>query len=968
MEGYDPAQGPLSVSLNGGEPLNLTADGPFTFPVKVQAKRPFAVTFAATPLEQACTLEGAEGIIEASAVDSTRVRCITRSYSLGGSAQGLDRDGLALNERFSAQRATVAADAGAFSFPNPVPFGQAYAVSLDTMPVGRECSLAAATGVVAGPVTSLAVTCAPRRVVLGLDLAGVDADGLALEETRSGQVLTLASGASTAEFPAALAWESTYDVRVTTAPLGRACAVDGGVGVVLGTTTRPQVACTRQRFTVGGSVSGLDGGGLVLFEAATQQQTAPASGATGFQFPAPIEWDTAISVGITGQPTMQFCTLDGGARLVRSNITDLDIACRRGAPVSGLVRNLRGTGLLLAERGTNQTVSISPDGGVVGFQFPFVVPEGDLLELVVTTQPAGQTCRVEAPSAPVAGPVGSVLLTCGPSTNDLVINEVGSVAAATAPLWVELYNGTPAPIALGDYALRSASRVVADGGAGPLVDFNLPDASIPSGSYLVVSGKPFADLYDAPQQRFLEQAGLTPVPGANLELRARDAGVDALVFDGGPLTGPMDFGRSLARVQAPDSDTANDFAACDFPTPAGLNDVCNSPDVDLDGLPDVAEVSGGTWNEQPLFDWGARTGQRDLFVELDWLDPTGYSGAFDPGVLPRREALERIEQVYRAHGLHVHFDSGALFHPAAGLSPSDFDLGGGNQAPWACTITLSNVPGATSLYRVKAAHNDLRRRLSFHYALFAGALADVTCANAGQGGSGNAELGGNDLVVALGRLNLTLTPQQNLNRTINFQSSTLMHELGHNLGLRHGGFEDANYKPNYLSIMNYYYQFDGLPVLGMNEGDRYFREYVLYGACSGAPGITSSAGLNRNRFSAPSLFALDYSDGSSVALDETSLVEANGFGRPGSGPVDFNWNTVIDAAPVSANLNALNTIPRACPRVSPGNEVLLDHDDWAALSLPFSRTQRGSSGKMRAPLKDFFDDHQPIAEETPLPQ
>lgn len=93
MEGYDPAQGPLSVSLNGGEPLNLTADGPFTFPVKVQAKRPFAVTFAATPLEQACTLEGAEGIIEASAVDSTRVRCITRSYSLGGSAQGLDLTG-----------------------------------------------------------------------------------------------------------------------------------------------------------------------------------------------------------------------------------------------------------------------------------------------------------------------------------------------------------------------------------------------------------------------------------------------------------------------------------------------------------------------------------------------------------------------------------------------------------------------------------------------------------------------------------------------------------------------------------------------------------------------------------------------------------------------------------------------------------------------------------------------------------
>ena len=30
-----------------------------------------------------------------------------------------------------------------------------------------------------------------------------------------------------------------------------------------------------------------------------------------------------------------------------------------------------------------------------------------------------------------------------------------------------------------------------------------------------------------------------------------------------------------------------------------------------------------------------------------------------------------------------------------------------------------------------------------------------------------------------------------------------MHELGHTLNLRHGGFEDDNCKPNYISVMNY---------------------------------------------------------------------------------------------------------------------------------------------------------------------
>ncbi len=35
-----------------------------------------------------------------------------------------------------------------------------------------------------------------------------------------------------------------------------------------------------------------------------------------------------------------------------------------------------------------------------------------------------------------------------------------------------------------------------------------------------------------------------------------------------------------------------------------------------------------------------------------------------------------------------------------------------------------------------------------------------------------------------------------------------MHELGHNLGLRHGNIDHDNYKPNHLSIMSYSNQFD----------------------------------------------------------------------------------------------------------------------------------------------------------------
>ena len=41
-------------------------------------------------------------------------------------------------------------------------------------------------------------------------------------------------------------------------------------------------------------------------------------------------------------------------------------------------------------------------------------------------------------------------------------------------------------------------------------------------------------------------------------------------------------------------------------------------------------------------------------------------------------------------------------------------------------------------------------------------------------------------------------------------AGTFMHELGHCLGLDHGGGDGTNNKPNYVSVMNYLWQFSGV--------------------------------------------------------------------------------------------------------------------------------------------------------------
>ena len=128
-----------------------------------------------------------------------------------------------------------------------------------------------------------------------------------------------------------------------------------------------------------------------------------------------------------------------------------------------------------------------------------------------------------------------------------------------------------------------------------------------------------------------------------------------------------------------------------------------------------------------------------------------------------------------------------------------------------------------------------------------------------------------------------------------------MHELGHNLGLRHGGFENRNWKPNYNSVMNYNNQFPGID--------------------------TDCDGIGNG--------VLDYSRGLNPDLNENALFEADGICGV---PIDWNRNGFIDAGAVSRNVN--------CPSVtstttcgSTGScadstcDILTDHDDWANMNF-----------------------------------
>lgn len=606
--------------------------------------------------------------------------------------------------------------------------------------------------------------------------------------------------------------------------------------------------------------------------------------------------------------------------------------------IGGRVANLLGTGLILELDGGEQ-LTFDADAT---FAFDEARLDGADYTVTIATQPATQACVIRNGAGTIgADDIDDIEVECAVGT--LRITEVSTCFFANVPCWVEVFNASTTDAEnLSAYRLRSNASPRA-GGTITTRSFLLPSLVIPPGGYAIVRGRGSDDLVDGLNLVNLLEGDLVPYWAANgfVELTKSDKTVDFVRF-GSSATTPTTIGWNGAGAPAvPDTDVygavvARDAAATDtnaasnwttraFGTPGGVNDITLDADTDNDGIPDQAEVSGGRFAGLDLFAMGARTAQPDIFLEID------YMTSADPGVTPRQGALDKVVAAFAAHGIAVHPDVGSLI--------SDYNLGGGNAVASSALIALGAFNGAANHYALKAANMDVRRQAYAHYAVFAEELTDVPAGTAGL-----AEVEGNDLVVALGFLNLASGTTANNNRLDNYQATTLMHELGHNLGLLHGGNEDANHKANYISVMNYLYSFAGLPTIGTDEGDRY-RLFRAGAGCAtaGEDNLTNSP--------TATTFVLDFSTGTSLPLAEGALLESAGLRRPNSaGGVDFNCSGAISGT-VSVDVVA-------------GITTLNDYDDWSNLELAFVRNGSGASAQVEVRFDHFTDELRPLADET----
>lgn len=293
-------------------------------------------------------------------------------------------------------------------------------------------------------------------------------------------------------------------------------------------------------------------------------------------------------------------------------------------------------------------------------------------------------------------------------------------------------------------------------------------------------------------------------------------------------------------------------------------------DSDGDKLKDGWELHGV--NGVPLPDYGADPLHKDLFIEADYMN--GHDHLIDAAHL--RDIVNVFDNAPVSNpdgetGINIHIDTGgAVF---GGGYDAAYDLDGGNAVAEDANLGTMDPDGDynwTEFQAVKDANFSSSREGIFHYMIFAHNLAPQFGSTSGISRNGWPDSafikGATDFIVSMGGWPSMGTQAQ--------REGTFIHELGHNLGLRHGGNDHTNYKPHYLSVMNYYYQTWGV-----------FRD-------------GSWENFDYSRFTPPS-------------LNENSLNENNGIGAIAAG-YGVRWNCPAfgdvwtdDNAPIDWNCNSV---------------------------------------------------------------
>ena len=372
------------------------------------------------------------------------------------------------------------------------------------------------------------------------------------------------------------------------------------------------------------------------------------------------------------------------------------------------------------------------------------------------------------------------------------------------------------------------------------------------------------------------------------------------------------------------------------------------PDADGDSLFD-------DWENDGIFDCddnlmlnlselGATSDHKDIFIEYDWT----------PGNEPEASSIAAVKEAFKLAPI----DAGGVENPDGedgirlwidtGDPATGDDLEGGQEIDLEDVPNGSSVPkfagdfdgnGVSDFYDVKKEYFDANRRLAFHYLINSG--SGTTEQGAGPGScSDNVDNDDDGLVDYDDIANCHRNSQAERPGNDIFMSfkgpGLLMHELGHNLNLRHGGDQNTNCKPNYVSVMNYNMQ-TGIPqdnIMGQDTNyDGMPDNKIVDYSPPRFPGGRGTAPLDEiDEEMLDEGVILDPSDpeNQTLFIDGTGATQTVGVDQP------LDW--AGDGSPPDANdipVNVNSGPASGCSTSPADDDPFTGHDDWSKIQMNF---------------------------------
>ncbi|HEY6619635.1 MAG TPA: choice-of-anchor tandem repeat GloVer-containing protein [Steroidobacteraceae bacterium] len=248
--------------------------------------------------------------------------------------------------------------------------------------------------------------------------------------------VTVAAGKTAQMLVRSLPSGTSYSVTIQSQPTGETCSIAGATGMIQSANVaNVVVTCSNQAYSLGGSISGLNGSGLVLANG-TDTLTL-RSGATSFTMPTPVAYTSSYVLSVQTQPAGLACAVGNAmGTMPASAVTNVSITCTDqpftlGGAISGLGNN---AGLTL----TNGSDTLSIAAGSTRFTMPTPVAFGSPYSVAVLTAPAGLTCTASNASATMpAGNVGGVVIACSDRSY-----TIGGTISGPASSGMVLINGS----------------------------------------------------------------------------------------------------------------------------------------------------------------------------------------------------------------------------------------------------------------------------------------------------------------------------------------------------------------------------------------------------------------------------------------------------------------------------------------------------------------------------------------------